>query len=137
MASKRKINQDDLRKMMAKVKTGASAGAGTGSSLPKRYKISSREKALIEEQEKQKNEFKLFKEAQNKANIAKLPPAPSPDAKPQKSILKNTSTYTPPIIIPSNISLRYLSNEILSVLKTISIIFLAFRFLLLSDVSNL
>jgi len=110
MASKRKINQDDLRKMMAKVKTGASAGAGTGSSLPKRYKISSREKALIEEQEKQKNEFKLFKEAQNKANIAKLPPAPSPDAKPQKSILKNTSTYTPPIIIPSNISLS--SNHI-------------------------
>ena len=128
MASKRKINQDDLRKMMAKVKTGASAGAGTGSSLPKRYKISSREKALIEEQEKQKNEFKLFKEAQNKANIAKLPPAPSPDAKPQKSILKNTSTYTPPIIIPSNISLRYLSNEILSVLNNYKQYFLLFGF---------
>jgi len=100
MASKRKINQDDLRKMMAKVKTGASSGA----SVPKRYKISSREKALMEEQEKQKSELRKMKEAQNKAMLAKIPPAPLPDAKPQKSILKNTS-YTPQIVIPSNISL--------------------------------
>ena len=103
MASKRKINQDDLRKMMAKVKTGASSGA----SVPKRYKISSREKALMEEQEKQKSELRKIKEAQNKAMLAKIPPAPLPDAKPQKSILKNTSSYTPQIVIPSNISLRY------------------------------
>ena len=106
MASKRKINQDDLRKMMAKVKTGASAGSGGGPSVPKRYKISSREKALIEEQERQRNELKRLKEAQNKATLAKLPPAPPPDAKPQKSILKNTASYTPPVIIPSHISLR-------------------------------
>ena len=106
MASKRKVNQDDLRKMMAKVKTGSSAGNGSGPSVPKRYKISSREKALIEEQERQRNELKRFKEAQNKAALAKLPPAPSPNAKPQKSILKNTASYTPPLIIPSNISLR-------------------------------
>ena len=102
MASKRKINQDDLRKMMAKVKTGSSSGA----SIPKRYKISSREKALMEEQEKQKSELKKFKEAQNKAALAKLPPVPPPNVKPQKSILKNTS-YTPQIVIPANISFRY------------------------------
>ena len=53
------------------------------------------------------NELRKMKEAQNKAMLAKIPPAPLPDAKPQKSILKNTSSYTPPIVIPSNISLRY------------------------------
>ena len=47
-----------------------------------------------------------YKEAQNKASLSKLPPAPPPEAKPQKSILKNTATYQPTIIIPSNIILR-------------------------------
>ena len=107
MASKRKINQGDLRKMMAQVKTGASGSQGGGATISKRYKLSSRELALMEEQKKQQEDRKKLREAQNKASLAKLPPAPPPDARPQKSILKNTATYQPPIIIPSNITLRY------------------------------
>ena len=106
MASKRKVNQDDLRKMMAKVKTGSNVSA-PGSTVSKRYKLSSRELALMEEQKRQQEERRKVKEAQTKASLAKLPPAPLPDAKPQKSILKNTVTYQPPIIIPSNIIIRY------------------------------
>ena len=106
MASKRKVNQDDLRKMMAKVKTGSAVGPATGASISKRYKVSSRELILMEEQKRQQEERKRLKEAQSKASQLKLPPAPPPDAKPQKSILKNTSGYQPPIMIPSNISIR-------------------------------
>ena len=60
----------------------------------------------MEEQKRQQDERKKLKEAQNKASLSKLPPAPPPEAKPQKSILKNTATYQPTIIIPSNIILR-------------------------------
>ena len=107
MASKRKINQGDLRKMMAQVKTG-SGGVQGGATVSKRYKLSSRELALMEEQKRQQEDRKRLKEAQNKAALAKLPPAPLPGARPQKSILKNTCAYQPPIMIPSNITLRYL-----------------------------
>ena len=113
MASKRKINQDDLRKMMAKVKTGPGGGTGAQSSISKRYKLSSRELALMEEQKRQQEERKRLKEAHIKAFQAKLPPAPPPEAKPQKSILKNTAAYVPPIMIPSNISIRFVSIKIL------------------------
>ena len=106
MASKRKINQDDLRKMMAQVKTGTKSSSGGGLPISKRYKLSSRELSLMEEQKRQQDERKKLKEAQNKASLSKLPPAPPPEAKPQKSILKNTATYQPTIIIPSNIILR-------------------------------
>ena len=106
MASKRKVNQDDLRKMMAKVKTGSNI-TGPGSTVSKRYKLSSRELALIEEQKRQQEERRKLKEAQTQASLSKLPPAPPPDAKPQKSILKKTATYKPPIILPSNITIRY------------------------------
>ena len=109
MASKRKINQDDLRKMMAKVKTGSGVGPGGGASISKRYKLSSREFALMEEQKRHQEERKRLKEAQSKASQVKLPPAPPPDAKPQKSILKNTAAYQPPIMIPSNISIRFVA----------------------------
>lgn len=104
MASKRKLNQDDLRKMMAKVKTGSNV-SGPGSNVSKRYKLGSRELALMEEQKRQQEERRKVKEAKNKASLSKLPPAPAPDAKPQKSILKNTVAYQPPIIIPSNITI--------------------------------
>ena len=107
MASKRKINQGDLRKMMAKVKTGSGAGPGSGASASKRYKLSSRELSLMEEQKKQQVERKRMKEAQIKTSQAKLPPAPPPDAKPQKSILKNKAAYQPPFILPSHISIRF------------------------------
>ena len=52
MASKRKINQDDLRKMMAQVKTGTKSSSGGGAPISKRYKLSSRELSLMEEQKK-------------------------------------------------------------------------------------
>ena len=106
MASKRKVNQDDLRKMMAKVKTGSNT-SGPGSTVSKRYKLSSRELALMEEQKRQQEERRKLKEAQTHTSLSKLHPAPPPDAKPQKSILKNTATYNPPIILPSNITIRY------------------------------
>lgn len=111
MASKRKINQDDLRKMMAQVKTGTKSSSGGGPPISKRYKLSSRELSLMEEQKRQQDERKKLKEAQNKASLSKLPPAPPPEAKPQKSILKNTATYQPTIIIPSNITLSSANNH--------------------------
>ena len=105
MASKRKVKQEDLRQMMAKVKPSSAGGSSSGASISKRYKLGSRELALLEEQKRQQEERKRLKEAKIKASQAKLLPAPSSDAKPQKSILKNTS-YQPPIMMPSNISLR-------------------------------
>ena len=117
MASKRKINQGDLRKMMAQVKTG-SGGVQGGATVSKRYKLSSRELALMEEQKRQQEDRKRLKEAQNKAALAKLPPAPLPGARPQKSILKNTCAYQPPIMIPSNITLRYIITCQISIFLT-------------------
>ena len=85
--AKRKVTQDDLRKMMAQVKTTkAPAASGPAS---KKYKLSSRELALLEEQ-KREDEKKRAKEKERKA--AALAGLPKPDAVPQKSILKNKPT---------------------------------------------
>ena len=50
MTSKRKVTQDDLRKMMANIK---STNDKT-STVPKKLKLSSRELALLEEEKRQK-----------------------------------------------------------------------------------
>ena len=85
--AKRKVTQDDLRKMMAQVKT-TKASASTGPAS-KKYKLSSRELALLEEK-KREDESKRAKERERKA--AALAGLPKPDAVPQKSILKNKPT---------------------------------------------
>jgi hypothetical protein len=85
--AKRKVTQDDLRKLMAQAKT-AKGPAPASSASSKRYKLSSRELALLEEQ-KREDERKRAKEREKKASA--LAGLPAPDAVPQKSILKNKS----------------------------------------------
>jgi hypothetical protein len=85
--AKRKVTQDDLRIMMAQVKTAK--GPATSSAPPnKKYKLSSRELALLETQRRE-DERKRAKDKERKA--AALAGVPKPDAVPQKSILKNKS----------------------------------------------
>ena len=87
--AKRKVTQDDLRKMMAQVKTSKGPSTSSSSAPPnKKYKLSSRELALLEEQRRE-DERKRLKEKERKA--AALAGVPKPDAVPQKSILKNKS----------------------------------------------
>ena len=84
--AKRTVTQDDLRKLMAQAKTAK--GPQTNAASSKRYKLSSRELALLEDQ-KREDERKKAKEREKKA--AALANLPSLDAVPQKSILKNKS----------------------------------------------
>jgi hypothetical protein len=84
--AKRKVSQEDLRKMMAQVKTSKAPSASGPAN--KKFKLSSRELALLEEQ-KREDERKKAKERERKA--AALAGIPKPDAVPQKSILKNKS----------------------------------------------
>lgn len=76
-----------------KVSSSSSANsAPPASSASKRYKLGSREMALIEEQKKLQDEERRRKSSFAKAT--KLAPLPPPEMKPQKSILKN-STQSP------------------------------------------
>ena len=61
MAAKRKVTQDDLRKLMADLKSDP----GKTSSANKKSKLSSKELALIEDQKRQnKQQYTLIKKRQ-------------------------------------------------------------------------
>ena len=95
MASKRKVTQNDLRKMMAEMKSSSSASSTKTSS--KKLKLSARELALLEEEKRskaQKDQEKLRLKQEKMSRIV-----PNKDLQPKKSILKNTSTtsnFVPP-----------------------------------------
>ena len=95
MASKRKVTQDDLRKMMADIKSNPTK------STSKKLKLSARELALIEEEKRQKalrDQEKIRLKQEKMARIV-----PNQSLQPKKSILKNsgsTSNYVPPSLTP-------------------------------------
>ena len=84
--SKRKIDQDQLRKLMAKA-----AGPAKPTASSKRYKVSAREMALIEEQKRQDEKEKAKARQLKEQKKAAMTPVPAPDVKPAKSILKKTN----------------------------------------------
>ncbi len=95
MASKRKVTQNDLRKLMAEAKSGTSIAKGS-SAMPKKLKLSARELALIEEQKRQKalrDQEKIRLKQEKEARVV-----PNKNLQPKKSILKNNSSsnYVPP-----------------------------------------
>ena len=92
MASKRKVTQNDLRKLMSDMKTGTSK-----SSVPKKMKLSSRELALLEEEKRQKALRDQEKIRLKQEKIARI--VPNQSLQPKKSILKNSSS-TPSNYIP-------------------------------------
>jgi len=96
-SKKTAVSQADLRKLMS----GSVNKTGGGS---KRYKVSAREQALMEEQRRAKLAEKEKKAAKASAAAAALAATlPASDAKPVKSILKksavvpNTPSYQPPV----------------------------------------
>jgi zinc finger protein 830 len=101
MANKRKVTQNDLRKLMADMKSGSSASTSTSKVGPKKMKLSSRELALIEDQKRQKAQRDQEKIRLKEERMARV--VPNKNLKPQKSILKNSSkisdiNYKPPAI---------------------------------------
>ena len=87
MASKRKVTQDDLRKMMAEIKSKPEKPAAGGGA--KKLKLSARELALIEEEKRQKalrDQEKIRLKQEKMARIV-----PNQGLQPKKSILKNSS----------------------------------------------
>lgn len=94
MAAKRKVSQDDLRKMMQDMKSNKTAST---SSSTKKLKLSSRELALIEEEKRQKAVRDQEKIRLKQEKMARI--VPNQGLQPKKSILKNsapTSNYIPP-----------------------------------------
>ena len=94
MTSKRKVTQDDLRKMMANIK---STNDKT-STVPKKLKLSSRELALLEEEKRQKalrDQEKIRLKQEKMARIV-----PNQSLQPKKSILKNSGGATPSFAVP-------------------------------------
>merc|ERR1711993_22451 len=95
MASKRKVTQDDLRKMMAEMKSSSTSSTKTSGN--KKLKLSARELALLEEEKRskaQKDQEKLRLKQEKMSRIV-----PNKDLQPKKSILKNTSStsnFVPP-----------------------------------------
>ena len=94
MASKRKVTQNDLRQMMANIKSTADKP----STVPKKLKLSSRELILMEEEKKQKalrDQEKIRLKQEKMARIV-----PNQNLPPKKSILKNSGGSTPSYIPP-------------------------------------
>lgn len=85
MASKRKVTQDDLRKLMANMKSNPSVAN-------KKLKLSSKELALIEEEKRQKSIRDQEKIRLKQEKMARI--VPNQSLQPKKSILKNTSIST-------------------------------------------
>ena len=94
-SKKTAVSQSDLRKLMS----GSVNKTGGGSS--KRYKVSAREQALMEEQKRAKLAEKEKKAAKASAAAAALAASlPASDAKPVKSILKKSTVVPPPSYQP-------------------------------------
>merc|ERR1712110_111433 len=88
MAAKRKVTQDDLRKLMADLKSDP----GKTSSANKKSKLSSKELALIEEEKRQKSIRDQEKIRLKQEKMARI--VPNQSLQPKKSILKSTSVST-------------------------------------------
>merc|ERR1712088_331688 len=88
---KRKVTQDDLRKLMADLKSDP----GKTSSANKKSKLSSKELALIEDQKRQKSIRDQEKIRLKQEKMARI--VPNQGLQPKKSILKTTSVsnYNP------------------------------------------
>jgi len=97
MASKRKVTQDDLRKLMANMKSNPSASN-------KKLKLSSKELALIEEEKRQKSIRDQEKIRLKQEKMARI--VPNQSLQPKKSILKSSSVstykYNPPQYQPKS-----------------------------------
>ena len=91
MAAKRKVTQDDLRKLMADLKSDP----GKTSSANKKSKLSSKELALIEDQKRQKSIRDQEKIRLKQEKMARI--VPNQGLQPKKSILKtkSVSNYNP------------------------------------------
>jgi len=91
MAAKRKVTQDDLRKLMADLKSDP----GKTSSGNKKSKLSSKELALIEDQKRQKSIRDQEKIRLKQEKMARI--VPNQGLQPKKSILKtkSVSNYNP------------------------------------------
>ena len=96
MASKRKVTQDDLRKMMAEMKS--SSTSSTKTSANKKLKLSARELALLEEEKRSKAQKDLDKLRLKQEKMSRI--VPNKDLQPKKSILKNTSSTTSNFVPP-------------------------------------
>lgn len=95
----------DLQRYNFQIKTsGAKDASGPGN---KKYKLSSRELALMEEQKRDEERRKSREKEKKAAALASLPPVPDASAVPQKSILKNKPStplvvqMPPPSFIPT------------------------------------
>ena len=96
MASKRKVTQNDLRKMMAEMKSSSTSASSTKTSN-KKLKLSARELALLEEEKRSKAQNDQEKLRLKQEKMSRI--VPNKDLQPKKSILKNTSTtsnFVPP-----------------------------------------
>ena len=96
MAAKRKVTQNDLRKMMAEMKSGTSLSKH---SAPKKLKLNSKELALLEEEKRQKAVRDQERIRLKQEHMSRV--VPNKDLQPKKSILKNNSNvssnnYLPP-----------------------------------------
>ena len=92
MTSKRKVSQDDLRKMMEKIK------GSSDKTTSKKLKLSSRELALLEEEKRQKalrDQEKIRLKQEKMARIV-----PNQALQPKKSILKNSGSVQPSFSVP-------------------------------------
>jgi len=91
MTSKRKVTQDDLRKLMADMKSNPSVSN-------KKLKLSSKELALIEEEKRLKSIRDQEKIRLKQEKMARI--VPNQGLQPKKSILKNSSVSTYKYIPP-------------------------------------
>ena len=89
MAAKRKVTQNDLRKMMAEMKSGTSLSKP---SAPKKLKLNSKELALLEEEKRQKAVRDQERIRLKQEHMSRV--VPNKDLQPKKSILKNNSNVS-------------------------------------------
>merc|ERR1719394_403413 len=102
MASKRKVAQDDLRKLMADMKSNP----GKPSATNKKLKLYSKELALIEEEKRQKSLRDQEKIRLKQEKLARI--VPNQGLQPKKSILKSSgsvSNYNPYYQSKSNLQI--------------------------------
>ena len=92
------VKQSDLRKLMHQTRADPPARSTT----TKKYKVSAREMQLIEDQKRRKREERELRGGAPKTKAAPLPEGFF-DAKPAKSILKNSKRpQPPPMAVPAS-----------------------------------